>query len=210
MVAVLDSVRALFAPKIDTAFRIDRENPGDVLAREHLLDAAMGPNRHRKSSEAIRRHRVPAEGLALVARDASGHVIATVRLWNISAGITPEGRPVSALLLGPLAVVRAHEGKGIGGALMRAAILKAKKLGHGAILLVGDPEYYGRFGFSADKAATLMMPGPFERHRLLGLELKDGWLAGAAGVIVPTGRRLSSPGEGRNLSGATPKTSAGY
>ena len=55
MAAVLDSVRALFAPKSETAFRIDREHPGDVLARERLLDAAMGPNRRKKTSEAIRR-----------------------------------------------------------------------------------------------------------------------------------------------------------
>lgn len=191
MAAVLDSVRALFAPKTDTPFVIDRENPGDVVARERLLDVAMGPNRRRKSSEAIRRGRIPAEGLALVARDPAGHVIGTVRLWDIDAGITPEGRAVPALLLGPLAVDPAHAGKGIGGALMRAAVLEAKKRGHGAILLVGDAPYYERFGFLADKAATLMMPGPFERHRFLALELRDGWLAGAAGIIVPTGRKLA-------------------
>lgn len=190
MAAVLDSVRALFAPKTETAFRIDRENPGDVLARERLLDAAMGPDRRKKSSEAIRRNRVPAEGLALVARDEAGHVIGSVRLWNIQAGITPGGRAVPALLLGPLAVDAAHEGKGIGGALMRAAIVEAKKLGHGAILLVGDAPYYERFGFSPEKTTTLMMPGPFERHRFLGVELKEGWLDGAAGIIVPTGRKL--------------------
>lgn len=191
MAAVLDSVRALFAPKTETAFRIDRENPGDVLARERLLDAAMGPQRKKKSSEAIRRGRIPAEGLALVARDESGHVIGSVRLWDIQAGVTPEGRAVPALLLGPLAVDAAHEGKGIGGALMRAAILEASKRGHGAILLVGDAPYYERFGFAAEKATTLVMPGPFERHRFLGLELKDGWLDGAAGIIVPTGRKLA-------------------
>lgn len=193
MAAVLDSVRALFAPKTETAFRIDRENPGDVLARERLLDTAMGPNRRRKSSEAIRRGRVPAEGLALVARDEAAHVIGTVRLWNIQAGVTPANRATPALLLGPLAVDAAQEGKGIGAALMRAAILEAKTRGHGAILLVGDPAYYERFGFFADKTATLMMPGPFERHRFLALELVEGWLEGAAGIIVPTGRKFSEP-----------------
>lgn len=191
MAAVLDSVRALFAPKTETAFRIDRENPGDLLARERLLDATMGPDRRTKSSEAIRRDRIPAEGLALVARDEAGHVIGTVRLWDIQAGITPEGRAVPALLLGPLAVDSTHEGKGIGGALMRAAMLEANIRGHGAILLVGDAAYYERFGFSAEKTMTLVMPGPFERHRFLGLELKDGWLDGVAGIIVPKGRKLA-------------------
>lgn len=190
MAAVLDSVRALFAHKNDSAFLIDRENPSDVVARESLLDRAIGPMRKKKSSEALRRNRVPAEGLALVARDTSGHVIATVRLWNVDAGITPHGNAVPALLLGPLAVDADHEGKGIGAALMRAAILEARKRGHGAILLVGDAPYYERFGFSAEKTTTLMMPGPFARERFLALELRDGWLEGAAGVLVATGRKL--------------------
>ena len=60
MAAVLDSVRALFAPKNESAFRIDAENPSDVVARERLLDRMMGPNRRKKSSEALRRNRVPA------------------------------------------------------------------------------------------------------------------------------------------------------
>jgi hypothetical protein len=53
--------------------------------------------------------------------------------------------------------------------------------GHRAILLVGDPEYYERFGFTADKTALLWMPGAYDRRRLLALELVPGsldwWLA---------------------------------
>ena len=190
MAAVLDSVRAFFAP---STFTIDLENAGDVVARESLLDRAMGAGRTKKSSEKLRRGRVPAEGLALVARDRSGHVIGTVRLWNIEAGVDRETHPVDALLLGPLAVDPAHEGKGIGSALMRAAIMEAKKHGHGAIMLVGDASYYERFGFFADKARHLVMPGPFERNRFLALELKDGWLDGAVGVLVASGRQLTRP-----------------
>jgi predicted N-acetyltransferase YhbS len=189
MAAVLDSVRAFFAPSV---FTIDAENAGDVVARENLLDRAMGANRRKKSSEKIRRGRVPAEGLALVARDRDGHVIGTVRLWNVEAGVNAEGTPINALLLGPLAVDASFEGKGVGSALMRAAMLEAKNRGHGAILLVGDAPYYERFGFFSGKAQHLVMPGPFERSRFLALELIDGWLDGAAGMIVPSGRMLAS------------------
>jgi predicted N-acetyltransferase YhbS len=190
MAAVLDSVRAFFAP---STFTIDLENAGDVVARESLLDRAMGTGRTKKSSEKLRRGRVPAEGLALVARDRSGHVIGTVRLWNIEAGVDRETHSVDALLLGPLAVDPAHEGRGIGSVLMRAAIMEAKKHGHGAIMLVGDASYYERFGFFADKARHLIMPGPFERSRFLALELKDGWLDGAVGLLVASGRQLTRP-----------------
>ena len=191
MAAVLESMRALFAPA--PAFVIDTETPADVVAREALLDRAMGCDRRKKSSEKIRHGRIPAEGLSLVARDAAGHVIVTVRLWNVEAGICREGRAIDALLLGPLAIDAMHAGKGIGGALMRAALLEARKRGHGAVLLVGDASYYERFGFFADKTQHLVMPGPFARDRFLALELVHGWLEGAAGMVVPSGRKLSQP-----------------
>jgi len=73
MATVLDSVRAFFAPS--QTYTIDTETPADVVARETLLDRAMGADRRKKSSEKIRRNRLPAEGLALVARDGDGHVI---------------------------------------------------------------------------------------------------------------------------------------
>lgn len=191
MATVLGSVRAFFA---QSAYSIDQENPGDVVARERLLDRAMGEARFRKSSEKLRRGRVPADGLALVARDPDGYVIGTVRLWNVEAGVDASGNAVPALLLGPLAVDPEHEGKGIGSALMRAAVTEAATRGHGAVLLVGDAPYYERFGFFADKAKHLVMPGPFERDRFLALELKQGWLGGAAGVLVPSGRRFGRAG----------------
>ena len=179
-------------------FAIRPEAPGDVASREALLDAAMGPGRTRKSSEALRRGRLPAVGLSLAAIAADGALAGTVRLWEIAAG-TGEGISVPALLLGPLAVDPGQHGGGIGGALMRHAIAEAARLGHGAILLVGDPEYYGRFGFSAEATGALAMPGPFEQRRLLALELQAGALAGATGRITATGRRQ---GDGATLEAA--------
>jgi predicted N-acetyltransferase YhbS len=59
--------------------------------------------------------------------------------------------------------------------------------------LVGDAPYYGRFGFAAEKAAALKLPGPYERHRLLALELVTDALAGAGGLIRATGRTAQKP-----------------
>ena len=73
---------------------------------------------------------------------------------------------------------------------MRHALAEAARLGHAAILLVGDAPYYGRFGFSADKTGALAMPGPYERHRLLALELVEGALDGAHGTVKAAGRKL--------------------
>lgn len=166
----------------ETSFVIEDEAERDVAAREAMLDRAMGPGRRRKSSEKLRRGRLPSPGLAFVARNGAGQVVGSVRLWDVAAGSK------SLLLLGPLAVDTAVEGQGVGSALMRHAITRAKDLGHGAIVLVGDAPYYQRFGFSADKTGGLMMPGPVERHRLLGLELVEDCLE-TSGLLVATGRR---------------------
>jgi len=163
---------------------IRNETATDIEAREALLDTAYGPSRFRKPSEKIRRGRQAAEGLVAIDGD---RIVGTVRLWHVSAG----GRP--ALLLGPLAVHPDHRRKGIGAALIERAIAAARARGHAAIVLVGDALYYGRFGFTADKTGALAMPGPFERHRLLGLELAPGALDGAAGVIAPAGRPIARP-----------------
>lgn len=163
------------------------EAPTDVGAREALLDRVFGPARFLKSSERIRAGRLAADGLSLIAEDAAtGALVGTVRLWHVSAG----GRP--ALLLGPLAVAPELQGAGLGSVLMRRALNRAAIAGHGAVLLVGDPEYYVRFGFSGEKTEILSMPGPTERRRFLALELRDGALDGAAGRVVPTGRRLDA------------------
>jgi predicted N-acetyltransferase YhbS len=161
------------------------EEAGHVPAREMLLDRAFGPARFLKSSQRIRDGRMPADGLSLVAVDGS-LLVGTVRLWHVTAWRLG----AKALLLGPLAVADDQRGAGIGAALMRIATARAAERGHGAILLVGDPAYYERFGFSAASTGGLAMPGPFERHRLLALELKSGALTGAAGVIRPAGERL--------------------
>lgn len=177
------------------------EAPADAAAREALLDRAMGPGRRRKSSEKLRRGRKPAEGLAFVARDAAGRVIGTVRLWDVAlqadrsndAAKLPDeaASRCRALLLGPLAVDPDVKGAGIGTALMRHAVEEARRLGHGAILLVGDAPYYARFGFSAEKTGAIAMPGPYERHRLLALELRPGALNGTHGVLKACGRKLA-------------------
>jgi predicted N-acetyltransferase YhbS len=161
-------------------FVIRAERASDVVARETLLDACFGVNRQLRTCQRLRDGRAPAEGLALsVVRQ--GRLVATVRLWHVSAGGT------RALVLGPLAVDPTCRKLGIGAALMDHALEAAKTRGHGAVLLLGDAPYYARFGFSALKTGELSLPGPFERDRLLGLELREGALDGASGTIVPSG-----------------------
>ena len=175
------STKKTFALKVSAApFAIRAERASDVVAREALLDVCFGANRHGRTCQRIRDGRLPAEGLAFSAV-REGRLVGTVRLWHVSAG----GKP--ALVLGPLAVDPACRSLGVGAALMRHALDVAKRLGHGAVILLGDAPYYARFGFTRAKTAELALPGPFERDRLLAIELGDGALDGAWGMIVPTG-----------------------
>ena len=165
---------------------IRHEKLNDIDAREALLDEAFGEARTRKASERLRDGRLPADGLSFIASEAR-RVVGTARLWHVAC----EG--ADALLLGPVAVAADRRGAGIGGALVRRAVSEARRRGHGAVILVGDAPYYGRFGFTAAQTGALFMPGPFERDRLLARELIKGALNGARGVLRPTGVLVPEP-----------------
>lgn len=167
---------------------IRKERPPDVAAREVLLDEAFGNRRWRKSSQRLRDGRFPAEGLAFVATEGK-RVIGTARLWNVVCGTGQ-----SALLLGPVAVAADCRNRGVGAALVDHALAAARRRGHAAVVLVGDAPYYSRFGFSTEKTAALRMPGPFERDRLLALELVPGSLKGARGLLRAPSKRMPQTG----------------
>jgi predicted N-acetyltransferase YhbS len=167
-------------------FAIRGERASDVAAREALLDACFGADRHTRTCQRLRDGHTPAEGLALSAV-ARGKLVGTLRLWHVSVG----GKP--ALVLGPLAVDEASRKLGVGAALMERAVAVAGQRGHGAVILLGDAPYYARFGFSADKTGELRLPGPFDRDRLLGYELREGALDGASGMITPRLGVLKTP-----------------
>jgi predicted N-acetyltransferase YhbS len=169
------------SPSLNAApFAIRSERASDIVAREALLDACFGANRQLRTCQRLRDGRAPAEGLSLSAV-REGALVGTLRLWHVSAGGT------RALVLGPLAVAHGCRKLGVGAALITHALAAAKAHGHRAVILLGDAPYYARFGFSAAKTSELSLPGPFERDRLLGLELSEGALDGAWGMIVPTG-----------------------
>ena len=178
----LRNTETVLTPKA-APFAIRAERTSDVVARETLLDACFGENRHTRTCQRLRDGRAPAEGLAFSAV-AGGQFVGTVRLWHVSAGGIP------ALVLGPLAVGDAYRKLGVGAALMDHALAAASARGHRAVLLLGDAPYYTRFGFSAEKTGQLALPGTFERERLLARELVEGALDGAWGMIMATGAAL--------------------
>jgi predicted N-acetyltransferase YhbS len=147
-------------------------------AIERLLDASFGESRWHKTCQLLRDGQSPVRDLSLVAL-GRGALVGTVRLWTVNAGRR------RALLLGPLAVDPIWQDQGVGAALMKEALRLAKGRGESSVILVGDEDYYGRFGFKADATKGLYLPGPVDRKRFLANELVAGALKDAEGDVRP-------------------------
>ena len=148
---------------------------------EQLLDRAFGRDRHGRTAYRLRDGVAALVGPSLAAVE-HGALIGTIQLWPVLF-TGDDGRRVPLALVGPVAVEPDRQQHGIGRRLVAAAL---DAMPGQAMMLIGDPEYYGRFfGFTADKTSGWRLPGPVERHRLLarGAGVPDG--AGTIGPRVP-------------------------
>jgi predicted N-acetyltransferase YhbS len=176
---ILPGIKALSAPM--TKVRIAPGTADAATRIERLLDRVFGPARTLKAAQRLRDGRLPAEGLDFIAEDGKD-IVGTICFWHIGIGHGAE-----ALLLGPMAVDPKLQGEGVGASLIARGLFEANRLGHKAVVLVGDPPYYGRFGFDGGLTRSMMLPGAVDARRLLAVELAPGALRGAAGLIRPTG-----------------------
>lgn len=162
----------------------------DHDAIEHLLDLAFGSGRRSKTSYRLREGNSAAPGLSMVTRDPGVGVSGTISFWPLAIG----AKQSPALLLGPLAVHPDRQGLGIGIALMREGLTRARLQGHGLVLLVGDEPYYGKVGFARLPEGLIGLPGPVDPARFLYRELTSGALEGVCGLAqVPGSTALSEP-----------------
>ncbi len=158
------------------AWDIRPERPEDAPLVEALNATSFGPGRFAKTAYRLREGVAAEAELSFVAIEQAA-LRGSVRFWPILVGSTP------ALLLGPLAVQSDQRGRGIGIALMNRGIEIAKSRGHRAIILVGDPPYYARVGFTPIKPGRVRFPGPVDPARVLGLALADGALDALEGDV---------------------------
>ncbi|KQS04434.1 GCN5 family acetyltransferase [Sphingomonas sp. Leaf357] len=151
-------------------------------AVEQLLDRAFGTDRHGRTAYRIREGAVALPDLSFAAIEEDT-LIGTIQCWPIAL-CGDDGRDVPLIMLGPVAVEPLRQQGGIG-RLLTARALEAVDADPAspAVMLIGDPEYYGRFfGFVADRTGGWRVPGPVERRRLL-----------ARGTHAPLGDGLLGP-----------------
>jgi putative acetyltransferase len=135
-----------------------RESPGDRAAVFAVHTAAFARDDGMEAQEArlvdwLREDGdiMPALSLVATLDDAVvGHVVCS--------RASVDGRP--SLGLGPLGVLPAHQRRGVGQALMHAVLAAADALDEPAVVLLGDPSYYRRFGFVLAEPLGILPPDP--------------------------------------------------
>jgi predicted N-acetyltransferase YhbS len=143
---------------------------------ETLLDDAFGVDRFKRTAYLLRTGMPVIEHLSFAATDC-GSALGSIQCWPVSVGKAP------LILVGPVAVASQRQGQGIGHRLMHAA-LAALRPGDAPMVMIGDPEYYGRFGFHVEGTDGWTLPGPWEAHRLL-LRNPDGIPLPQTGMLGP-------------------------
>jgi predicted N-acetyltransferase YhbS len=142
----------------------------DPTAVEALLDRAFGPDRHLRTAYRVRSNIGAIRALSAAALGEGGTLVGTIQCWPVALACD-SGPIVPMVMVGPVAVEPTFQQGGIGRRLMQHVLDLASAgtvAGCDALMLIGDPEYYGRFfGFDAGRTGRWRLPGPFERRRLL-------------------------------------------
>lgn len=154
----------------------------ESAAVEQLLDRAFGRDRHGRTAYAVRQGTSPVSALSFAALEGEA-LVGTIQCWPVAlAG--DDGTRTRLTMVGPVAVDPPYQQHGIGHALMAHMLSAAERTGAArSLMLIGDPEYYGRFfAFTDERTAGWRLPGPVERDRLL-----------ARGDDVPAGTGTLEP-----------------
>jgi len=147
------------------SFKIRPETAEDDYAINQIIQNVFGPGRFAKTAYRMRETYNNHTLFGLVTENHLGRIVATIRVSLLDKVHENIG------FLGPIAVDEALQNMGLGMALMQEALLFARTSQLNHILLVGDPEYYKRFGFiplmNSHLAHKIHIPHPINMHRVL-------------------------------------------
>jgi putative acetyltransferase len=148
-----DALRIFGRRAIHCPMKIRTELPGDEQAISTVITAAFLEAEHSGGSEARIVERLREEKaltISLVATE-NGSIVGHAAF----SPVTIDGRSVGWFGLGPVAVLPQRQRGGIGSALIEAGLVKLREQGARGCVVLGDPRYYGRFGFTADPTLRL-------------------------------------------------------
>jgi predicted N-acetyltransferase YhbS len=164
----------------------------DAASVEALLDRAFGADRRQRTAYRVRAGLRTIPELSFAAVDEAGALLGSIQCWPVALACD-DGASVPMVMVGPVAVEPDAQKSGIGRALMERMLQAAaggEVDGTDALMLVGDPEYYGRFfGFTAERTGGWRLPGPFEAHRLLA---HGAAVPACSGELGPRGLKVAA------------------
>jgi putative acetyltransferase len=152
------------------------ERVEDSKAVAELLGSAFGRDAEARLVDRLRAaDRVVTALIAETKQRILGHVVFS----RVALG----DEEMEGLALAPIAVLPAFQRLGVGSALVSAGLERCRAMGHTRVLVLGDPDYYSRFGFVP--ASEYGMKSTFDAppESFMALELVPGAFAGAAGVV---------------------------
>jgi predicted N-acetyltransferase YhbS len=143
-------------------FDIRHETINDDYDIEEIVKNIFGPGRFAKTAYRLREAKDYHHLFGLVTENHLRKIVATVR-------VSPLKGYDDTVILGPIAVDSALRNMGLGMALMQQAQKECLKYSHiKRIILIGDPEYYNRFGFFTQYATDVIFSAPVNKNRILG------------------------------------------
>ena len=139
----------------------------DPALIEEVLDRAFEPERHKRTAYKVREGTEWLPGLSFAALDEDEMLAGTIQCWPVAL-TDASGRKHPLIMVGPVAVLPEQQARGFGQALMTASLAALDPRAPLPQVMVGDPEYYGRFwGFTNEFTQGWTLPGPFDPRRLL-------------------------------------------
>jgi putative acetyltransferase len=158
--------------------KVRDETPADAAAVRQVIVAAFKGSLEADLVDRLRTHKKISMALVATLGNAIAGQVMLTEVTLRGPGLAPRGAG-----LAPLAVRPAMQRRGIGSALARAAIARAREAGYGFMAVLGDPAYYRRFGFAAATRLGLACELDAPPEAFLALELFPGALAGASGLV---------------------------
>lgn len=159
---------------------IRKEIPQDLPAITHINQEAFARDAEAKLVVKLRQNgKITLSLVAVLEEQLVGHILFTPMTITAAAGdITP------VVGLGPVAVLPEYQRQGIGSHLCQTGIKMCREAGHQAVLVLGHPAYYPRFGFQQADHFGITCTYDVPAEAFMALELQDGALSQVSGVAA--------------------------
>jgi putative acetyltransferase len=163
------------------------EQPGDEAGVFETNELAFGAPLEARLVDALRAGGSYLSLVAAIDGQVVGHILFTPVTIEPAADLTVRLKPDTTARrvagLAPMAVRPEHQRSGIGGQLIRAGLDECRRAGYSAVVVLGHPEYYPRFGFVPAHTFGLSCEFPSPPEAFMVIELEAAALSGAGGLV---------------------------